>query len=69
MTCPRSPAAVQLSESTVLAELAILEYLLHQSISLRLEYFNPVNLFLDAAERDVALQQAHYYCEIIQSIH
>lgn len=52
-----------------LAELAILEYFIHQSIVLRLNNLYPANPFESNQERLDNLLHAHYYSQIIQSMH
>lgn len=60
--------AVHLEEDGLLAELAILEYLLHQSVTLRLDNLFPLDsLCLPAARLD-NLGRAHYYSQLVQSI-
>ena len=62
-----APQSSQLTEGALLAELAILEFLLHQTIVLRLGNLYPVDPFLEDVERLTNLQRAQYHCEIISS--
>lgn len=60
------PAALEIPEDSLIAELAILEYLLHQSIVLRLNNLFPADPFLPASESASNLKRAQYFTEIIQ---
>jgi hypothetical protein len=62
-----APQLLQLTEGALLAELAILEFLLHQTIFLRLDNLYPVDPLLKDAKRLANLQRAQYHCEIISS--
>ena len=55
-------------EGELVVELAILEYFLHESISLRLACLSSTNPGPPAAVRAARLRRAQYYSELIQSI-
>lgn len=62
-----SSIALQVYESALLAESTIIEYLVHQSIVLRLDNLYPADPLQPKAVRLANLQRAHHYSEIIQS--
>lgn len=57
---------LKMPEETLLAELTILDYLLHESISLRLGNLFPADSSLKEADMCLSLGRAQYYSELVQ---
>lgn len=64
----QAAAAAAIPEGELVIELAILEYFLHESISLRLASLSSTDPCASALMRAARLRRAQYYSELIQSI-